>query len=77
MKIIHCEFIIIYLFESHPIYDQTQGFRVVFLILQIILLYFNDNVSLELVYVGWVFWWFQIDNFKFTLNYIKHYIHGQ
>ncbi len=47
-----------------PIYDQTQGFRVVFLILQIILLYFNDNVSLELVYVGWVFWWLSLWQFQ-------------
>jgi hypothetical protein len=31
-------------FKSHPIYDQTQGSSVVFLTLQIILLYiFNDQ----------------------------------
>jgi hypothetical protein len=39
---------VFYFFESHPIYDQTQGSSVVFLTLEIILLYiFNDQTFLQ------------------------------
>ncbi len=39
---------VFYFFESHPIYDQTQGSSVVFLTLQIILLYsLNDQTFLQ------------------------------
>jgi hypothetical protein len=35
-------------FEFHPLYDQTQGFSVIFLTLKIILLYtFNDHTFLQ------------------------------
>jgi hypothetical protein len=37
-----------FFFESHPIYDQTEGFSVVFLTLEIILLnIFNDQTFLQ------------------------------
>ncbi len=55
---------VFYLFESHPIYDQTQGSSVVFLTLWIVLLYmFNDQTVLQShmnqlwVYIMMVFFW--------------------